>query len=104
MSALKEEFEALGEKYGLDPEAIKESLEKAQQDAEAEKHRPTVEVTRTSLKIRADWADCEVFKRSDKGNYILASAYWVKTKVKGPHGGLITVNLVAVESDPDAKK
>ena len=39
-----------------------------------------------------------VYKRSDKGNYILSSAYWVKTGVKGPHGGQITVNLTVVES------
>ena len=91
-------FVELGEKYGLDPEVVKASIEKAAAQAEAEKHKPLIDVTKNRIKVTADWSDCENFKKSDKGNYILASAYWIKTNVKGPHGGKITVNMTVVES------
>jgi len=98
MSTIKEQFEELGEKYGLDPEVVKASIEREAVKAEAEKHKPEIEVSKKRITIKADWADCETFKITDKKNYVLTSAYWVKTGVKGPHGGQITVNLTVIES------
>ena len=98
MNGVKEQFEELGEKYGLDPEVVKASIEREAAKQEAERHKPEIDVTKKRITVKADWSDCETFKQSDKGNYILASAYWVKTGVKGPHGGQITVNLTVVES------
>jgi len=99
MSAIENEFKALAEKYGLDPEAVKASVE-ATRDAkarEANKPKIVVDAKACTVLVEGSWAGVTSFPESKSGNPKLYQTNWVHTGARGPNGGEIQLNLTVIE-------